>query len=96
MDACPGRLAAAIDLALKAIDGERLVSLSLAPYFAGGVETEEQLEQALEGIRDEVPRSVRFELIDSFGVVHTSSTVKNVPLMRGKTSTVTVDLPPAI
>lgn len=58
LDACPGRLAAAIDLALKAIDGERLVSLSLAPYFAGGVETEEQLEQALEGIRDEVARLI--------------------------------------
>jgi len=57
-DACPGRLAAAIDLAQQAIEGERLVSLSLAPYFSGGVETEEQLDQALDGIRDECARLI--------------------------------------
>jgi len=58
LDACPGRLAAAIDLAQKAIDGDRLVSLSLAPYFSSGVETEEQLEQALAGVRDECARLI--------------------------------------
>lgn len=58
VDACPGRLATAIALAQKAIEGERLVSLSLAPYFSGGVETEEQLEQALDGIRDECARLI--------------------------------------
>ena len=58
LDACAGRLATAIDLAQKAIEGERLVSLSLAPFFLGGVETEEQLEQALDGIRDECARLI--------------------------------------
>jgi hypothetical protein len=58
LDACPGRLATAIALAQKAIEGDRLVSLSLAPYFSGGVETEEQLEQALDGIRDECARLI--------------------------------------
>ena len=38
--------------------GRALVSLSLAPYFSGGVETEEQLEQALDGIRDECARLI--------------------------------------
>jgi hypothetical protein len=58
VDACSGRLASAVELALKAIDGDRLVSLSLAPFFLGGVETEEQLEQALNGIRDECARLI--------------------------------------
>lgn len=58
LDACPGRLATAIALAQQAIEGERLVSVSLAPYFSGGVETEEQLEQALDGIRDECERLI--------------------------------------
>jgi uncharacterized protein DUF6079 len=58
LDACSGRLASAVELALKAIDGDRLVSLSLAPFFLGGIETEEQLEQALDGIRDECARLI--------------------------------------
>jgi hypothetical protein len=57
-DACAGRLAAAIDAALHAIDGERLVTLDLAPFFVGGVETEEQLEAALDGIREECARLI--------------------------------------
>ena len=52
IDACEGRLAAAVHEALVAAEGERLVTLNVAPYFAGGVETDEQLEQALEGIRE--------------------------------------------
>jgi hypothetical protein len=58
VDAASGRLASAIDAAMKAIDGDRLVSLSLAPFFTGGVETEEQLEHALAGIRDECARLI--------------------------------------
>jgi hypothetical protein len=58
VDACPGRRDTAIALAQKAIEGDRLVSLSLAPYFSGGVETQEQLEQALDGIRDECARLI--------------------------------------
>ena len=58
LDACPGRLSAAIDAAQQAIEGERLISISLAPYFSGGVETEEQLNQALDGIRDECARLI--------------------------------------
>lgn len=58
IDACAGRFATAMDAALRAIEGERLVSLDLAPYFTGGVETEEQLEAALEGIREECARLI--------------------------------------
>lgn len=58
LDACAGRLAAAVDAALRAIEGERLVSLDLAPFFVGGVESEEQLEAALEGIREECARLI--------------------------------------
>ena len=57
-DACPARLQAAIDRVLATVDGERLVSVSLAPFFSGGIETEEQLENALEGVRDELARLI--------------------------------------
>jgi hypothetical protein len=57
-DACPVRLAAAMDKVLAAVDGERLVSVSLAPFFSGGIETEEQLENALRGIREEFSRLI--------------------------------------
>lgn len=57
-DACEGRLRAAIAELRRIIDGERVVSVSIGSYFAGGVETEEQLEAALDGVREECARLI--------------------------------------
>jgi hypothetical protein len=38
---------------LQLQEGERLVKVRIGPYFSGGVETEEQLEAALDALRDE-------------------------------------------
>jgi hypothetical protein len=58
LDACDGRLRAAIAQLRKIIDGERVTILSIGSYFAGGVETEEQLDAALDGIRGECARLI--------------------------------------
>lgn len=52
-DACSARLANAIQSVLRAKEGERLVAIHIGPYFSGGIETEEQLDAALTGIREE-------------------------------------------
>jgi hypothetical protein len=57
-DACDGRLRAAVTDLRRVIDGERIATVSLGSYFGGGVETEEQLEAALDGIRDECARLI--------------------------------------
>lgn len=57
-DACGGRLSLAITELRRIIDGERLVTVSVGSYFAGGVETEEQLEAALDGVREECARLI--------------------------------------
>jgi hypothetical protein len=57
-DACEGRLRAAIAELRRMIDGERLVTVSVGSYFAEGIETEEQLESALDGIREECARLI--------------------------------------
>lgn len=57
-DACEGRLRAAVAELRRIIDGERVVSVSVGSYFAGGVETEEQLEAALDGVREECARLI--------------------------------------
>jgi hypothetical protein len=57
-DACDGRLRAAIAELRRIIDGERVVSVSVGSYFGGGVETEEQLDAALEGVREECARLI--------------------------------------
>src|SRR5262249_18185912 len=55
-DACEGRLRAAVTELRSIIDGERVVVVSVGSYFAGGIETEEQLEAALDGVREECAR----------------------------------------
>ena len=55
---CTVRLQAARESVARAIDGERVEVISLRPYFAGGIETEEQLDAALAGIRDECERLI--------------------------------------
>jgi Family of unknown function (DUF6079) len=57
-DACEGRLRAAITELRHIIDGERIVSVSLGSYFSGGIETEEQLDAALVGVREECARFI--------------------------------------
>ena len=39
---------------LRIVDGNRIERLDVASYFAGGIETEEQLEAALDGLRERV------------------------------------------
>ena len=50
--ACSGRLATAIEEMLRLLDGDRIVPLPAAAYFTGGIETEEQLDQALSGLKE--------------------------------------------
>jgi hypothetical protein len=57
-DACEGRLRAAVAELRRIIDGERVATVSVGSYFAGGVETEEQLEAALDGVREECARLI--------------------------------------
>ncbi len=52
-DACPAILSKAVEEMLRIIDGARVERVSASGYFSGGIETEEQLEQALTGLRDE-------------------------------------------
>lgn len=58
LDACDGRLRAAIAELRRIIDGERIVSVDIGTYFAGGIETEEQLDAALDGVREECARLI--------------------------------------
>lgn len=57
-DACSARLSAAMAELRRIIDGERVVTVSVGSYFAEGVETEEQLESALSGVREECARLI--------------------------------------
>ena len=57
-DACDGRLRAAIEDLRRIIDGERVVNVSVGSYFDGGIETEEQLDAALDGVREECARLI--------------------------------------
>ncbi len=57
-DACGARLSAAMAELRRIIDGERVVTVSVGSYFAEGVETEEQLEAALSGVREECARLI--------------------------------------
>ncbi len=57
-DACEARLKAAIAEVRQLVEGERLVTVTLGSYFGGGIETEEQLESALSGIREECARLI--------------------------------------
>jgi hypothetical protein len=43
----------AIEELMRLIDGNRVVKVSAAGYFAGGIENEEQLDQALDGLKEQ-------------------------------------------
>jgi hypothetical protein len=51
-DAAEPRLKAAIRRLQESIDGERLASIQVQPYFGAGIETVEQLDAALAGLRE--------------------------------------------
>ncbi len=57
-DACESRLRSALAELRRLIDGERVVAVSLGSYFGGGIETEEQLDAALDGMREECVRLI--------------------------------------
>ena len=52
-DACQTILAKATEEMLRIVDGARIERVSASGYFTGGIETEEQLEQALTGLREQ-------------------------------------------
>jgi len=52
-DACDARLRQAVRRVQEVLEGERLAAVQPQPYFGGGVETEEQLDAALQGLREE-------------------------------------------
>jgi hypothetical protein len=54
IEACPRLLSKAIEEMARMLDGNRVEPLEVASYFAGGIETEEQLEAALDGLRERV------------------------------------------
>ncbi len=51
-DACPLILGKTIEKLLQITDGDRVERVSAARYFSAGIETEEQLEEALAALRD--------------------------------------------
>ena len=51
--ACSGRLSTAIEEMLRIVDGTRIVRIAASGYFTGGIETEEQLDQALSGLKEQ-------------------------------------------
>jgi len=57
-DACDTRLRGAVAEVRRIVEGERLVTVNLGGYFGGGVETEEQLDAAIDGIREECARLI--------------------------------------
>jgi len=57
-DASDARLRDAIAELHRIIDGERIATVRLGSYFSGGIETEEQLDAALDGIREECSRLI--------------------------------------
>ena len=57
-DACQKRLEDALAEVLRIVEGNRMVRISAASYFEGGIETEEQLGSALFGLREECTRYI--------------------------------------
>ena len=51
-DGAPGRLNKAVEEMMRILDGNRVIKVNAASFFSGGVETEEQLDAALQGLRE--------------------------------------------
>jgi hypothetical protein len=52
-NACAGLLSKVVEDLARLVDGSRVVRVTASNYFSGGVETEEQLHQALTGLKNE-------------------------------------------
>ncbi len=57
-DAASNRLNKAVEEMMRLVDGARVVRVHAADFFSGGVETEEQLSAAMEGLREECERHI--------------------------------------
>jgi len=44
----------AVEDALRLVDGGRVVTVDVSAFFSGGIETEEQLQAALDGLKEHV------------------------------------------
>jgi hypothetical protein len=53
LDACPVRRDKAVEELMRLLAGNRVVKVSASSFFAGGVENEEQLDQALDGLKEQ-------------------------------------------
>ncbi len=58
IDACPGRTQKVIEEMLRLAEGSRLVRLDVATFFSGGIETTEQLDAAINALREECERQL--------------------------------------
>lgn len=58
IDAATSRFNKAVEEMMRLLDGARVVRVSAAKFFSGGVETEEQLDAALSGLREECERFI--------------------------------------
>jgi len=58
VDACPGRTQKVIEEMLRQIEGSRFVRLEVGQFFAGAIETQEQLDAALSGLREACERQI--------------------------------------
>lgn len=56
--ACQVRLNSAIEEMMTLLEGNRLVRVGAGAFFSGGIDTEEQLDAALAGLRDECTRLI--------------------------------------
>jgi hypothetical protein len=55
-EACASRLATAVRKVHESLEGARLATVSVNQFFKGGIDNEEQLDQALSGLREEFSR----------------------------------------
>jgi hypothetical protein len=53
VDACSARLNATVSEVMRMVDGNRIAELHVSSFFSGGIETEEQLDAALNGLREQ-------------------------------------------
>ena len=58
VDACPNRLNKAVEELMRIIDGQRIVQVQASSFFSGGIETQEQLDQAITGLREECEKLI--------------------------------------
>jgi hypothetical protein len=57
-DACMARLHEVIQRVHQVVEGDRMVDVSIEPFFRGGVSDLEQLDAALQGLREECERHI--------------------------------------